>query len=360
MRPSLLKILCCPACGHRLSLAAGSEGEELWEGTLHCDGCGSDYRIDRGLPHVYVDDERWAPKAREAQGWIDFHKQRGIYEQPPDAVDLKIPYYPEEPWLTVARSFDIALEELASVLVPGTRVLDLGAGRGWAAKHFALHGCDAVALDIAPDENVGLGRSLALMQHAGVRFDPVIGDGERLPFLPESFDLVFCAAALHHTSDLPLFMRNIYRALRPGGRLCAIGEPCISIADSARHVLARDARSELEHGINEQRPNLLQYWSALKQASFANVKLIWPPGYALSAAELRNCAMDLGGLWPDWSGGGLQHNLSRFGRYIYYHGRSARSRRAVRALPALADERQLYMRAVLLFASGELAFVAQK
>jgi SAM-dependent methyltransferase len=361
MRASLLALLRCPACGGELdALGEQARPPEIWEGDLRCIGCGAVYPVQRGIPHLYIHDPRWAPKAREAQGWVDFHKERGIYIQPEDAVDLKIPYYPEEPWIAVAKSFDIAMEELASFLRPGMVVLHLGAGRGWAAKQFALRGCQAVALDIAPDENVGLGRAWALMKHAGVYFDPIIADGEQLPLLPESFDLVFCAATLHHTSDLPLFMKNIQRVLKPGGMLCAIGEPCIAIDESAERILARDAGSELRHGINEQRPNLVEYWGALSSAGFEEINFIWPPGYRLSMPELTNCAKDLGAMLPGWSEHGWRTNLKRWGFYSYHQVASLPRRRAVGGLPVLEDERQRLMCRILLWVSGEVQIFARR
>ena len=209
-------------------------------------------------------------------------------------------------------------------------------------------------------ENVGLGRAWALMKHAGVSFDLIIADGEQLPLLPGSFDLVFCAATLHHTSDLPLFMKNIQRVLKPGGMLCAIGEPCIAIDQSAGHVLTRDAGSELKHGINEQRPNLLEYWNALSDAGFGETSFIWPPGYRLSMSELINCAKDLGAMYPAWSEYGWRINLRRWAFYLYHHVASLPKRRAVNSLPVLQDERQSLMRSILLWVNGEVQIFARK
>ncbi len=361
MRTSLLGLICCPACEQGLeaeSVVTVKDPYDIWDGRLRCVHCGRSYPVLRGIPHLYVYDESWALKAREAQGWVDFHKERGIYEQPEDAVDLKIPYYPEEPWTTVARSFDIALEELRPVLRPSMTVLDLGAGRGWAAKHFALRGCRAVALDINPDENVGLGRAWALMKHANVYFDLIIADGERLPLLPESFDLVFCAAALHHATDLPLLVKNIQRVIKPGGLLCAISEPCIAIDQSAERVLKRDAESELKHGINEHRPNLLEYWIALTDAGFAEVKFIWPPGYKLSISQLVDCAKDLGASYPGWSQYGWRINLRRWVLYLYHQVVSLPRRRGIRTLLAFDDDHQRLMRSILLWVSGEVILLA--
>jgi len=361
MRSSLLALICCPACGSVLQLCSTTaEQVEIWEGELRCIGCGTIYCVRSGIPHLYIEDEQWVPKAREAQGWVDYHKERDIYIQPEDAVDLKIPYYPEEPWIGVGHSFDIALKHLSAFLKPGMAVLDLGAGRGWAAKQFALRRCQAVALDITDDENIGLGRAWALMKHANVRFDPIIADGERLPLLPESFDLVFCAAALHHTSDLPLFVSNIHRVLRPGGILCAIREPCIAIDQSAERVLRQDAGPELKHGINEQRPNFLEYWSALRHAGFAETDFLWPPGDGLSISELRNCAKDLGAIYPAWSDYGWRINLRRWGLFLFHLLAFLPKRRSVAVLPQLADERQHLMRDILLRVTGEVLFFAHK
>jgi hypothetical protein len=58
------------------------------------------------------------------------HQDLGIYEIGENSVDLHIPYYPQEPWIKVAKSFDIALQELAltgqeTVLIWERRVIIL-------------------------------------------------------------------------------------------------------------------------------------------------------------------------------------------------------------------------------------------
>ena len=254
----------------------------------------------------------------------------------------------------------MALRELASLLIRKPVVLDLRAGRGWAAKQFAQRGCRAFALDIVPDENVGLGRAWALMKQADVYFEPIIADAENSPFYPESFDLVFCAATLHHTSDLLLLMRNIQRVLKPGGLLYAINEPCIPVGESAGHVLKRDAASELRHGINEQRPNLLEYWTVLEQAHFVDIRFLWPAGYSLSVTELENCAKDLGAVWPGRSGSGWQTDSRRWGRFLRSRLRTLTKRRLIRRLLSPPNGREPLMRSILLCGGGEVIISATK
>lgn len=113
MQQDLITLICCPACDGNLRLISHTMArEEIWEGVLQCGKCASTYPVDKGMPHLYSDDESWLPKAQEAQGWIAYHQNLGIYEQEDDAIDLKIPYYPQQPWLGISRGFDIALERL--------------------------------------------------------------------------------------------------------------------------------------------------------------------------------------------------------------------------------------------------------
>jgi SAM-dependent methyltransferase len=298
VRPQLLELACCPSCHGALSLASAELARgEVESGSLDCGGCGRRFPVADRLPHLYVDDESWSPNAREARGWVEIHKSLGIYEQTGVEIDLQLPYFPEEPWIGVARHFDAALEVAA--LTGRETVLDLGAGRGWAAKHFALRGCRVVAIDIVADDQVGLGRAWVLMEHSGARFEPVIGDFERLPFREGSFDLVFCAAVLHHSVDLPRLLRSVLRVLKAGGRLVAVNEPCLGAGENEQEVLERDAAQELSFGIKETRPNLGRYWAAFREAGFRNVELVPVDAYGLDDEELERWTRDVLGRFPD-------------------------------------------------------------
>lgn len=309
MRDTLLDLVCCPLCCTPLTIEATEWRDgQAWAGQV-VGRCGHRYPIQDGMPRLYVEDERWGGKSAEARGWVQYHQQLGIYEPVPDAVDLHIPYHSAEPWPGVARSFDIALQALQ--LTGGETILDLGAGRGWAAKQFALRSCRVVALDITPDLNIGLGRAYALMGAAGVQFDLVIGDGERLPFRPGVFDVVFCSATLHHASDLTLLLRNIAYVLKSGGRLCAIYEPCIAISDDEREVLALDAEKELMLGIHETRPNFNTYVEAVTQNGL-NVLIACPVNtYQMNDQEINTLAQDLGVAWGGEAGLSFGTNFRR-------------------------------------------------
>jgi SAM-dependent methyltransferase len=166
-------------------------------------------------------------------------------------------------------AFEAALEVMD--LRGGEAILDLGAGQGWAARYFAERGCEAVAMDIVADEIYGLGRAWAIMEHAGVYFEPVLGDGKHLPFISGTFDFVFFCGALHHFERFEVVLREVRRVLKPGGRLIAANEPAIPLAARERDVQA--GFEEVQKGIVERRPKLLGYWLPLVRAGFRDVRI---------------------------------------------------------------------------------------
>ncbi|NJM07212.1 methyltransferase domain-containing protein [Candidatus Gracilibacteria bacterium] len=198
MHLSTIPLLRCPATGGPLSLIEPPDSEWIETGTLRSIRSGATFAIRDGMAHIYVDDQRWAPKAQEARGWVQMARDLGFYHHGDE--DLRLPYFGAPPWIDIARQFDILLD--IAEPGPGTRVLDLGAGRGWAAHCFARRGCQAFAVDICDDAQIGLGRARAMMAQSQLRFDTFIADGENLPFANDSFDFVFSAAALHHATDL--------------------------------------------------------------------------------------------------------------------------------------------------------------
>ncbi len=362
MKSELTELICCPQCGGSLQIeTTETKDGEIWEGTLTCAPCAAAYPVQKGLPHLHLNDESWASKAVEAEGWVTYHKNLGIYEIVEDSVDLQIPYYPEEPWIGVARSFDLALAELK--LTGEETILDLGAGRGWAAKEFAKRGCRVVALDVVSDENVGLGRAKAIMDHAGVYFDRLIGDGERLPFFEGSFDLVFCAAALHHSSNLPLFLENIGKVLKRDGRLCAINEPCISVANNEQKTLARDATAEMDVGINETRPNIIGYEQALRHAGLHPVKLAPARSMTLDKTALQALSRHLGAKPPKLATfiHAPQQFLRQLGKFIAIRSLAISNGAYFQARQfAAAHQENEVETAILLWSGGELFLTAHK
>lgn len=289
MQMKLLPLLRCPADGTSLRLEEETQ-TQIETGTLVCTGAGHRYPTRHGMAYLYVDDEKWRPKAREALGWVKYHQDRNIYDQSGVDIDFQLPYFPHDPWKDIARQFDIAIELINPQ--PGAWVLDVGAGRGWGAKHFALRGCQAVAVEINDDDQIGLGRSRAMMKQADVIYDLLIADSENLPFAAGCFDIVFSSAALHHTSHLDQLVAQIARVLRPGGTLIAINEPCLADKHDEAE-LQRSIADERSYGINENHPHLDDYREALRQAGLREQLLFAWHAYGMTVEALTSWSAEL-------------------------------------------------------------------
>ena len=100
----------------------------------------------------------------------------------------------------------VEVEELASSIPKGARVLEFGAGTGEQARQLAGMGFDVVAIDLPSSE------------YAGHRIFPVIDyDGRHIPLADGSVDAIFSSNVLEHVEDLPTILGEFRRVLKPGG-----------------------------------------------------------------------------------------------------------------------------------------------
>jgi len=109
-----------------------------------------------------------------------------------------------------------ALLELAQEKRP-SRVLEAGCGTGRWLESLVEAQVWAAGLDLST------GMLVQALQ-AGRGQHLVCGRASQLPFLPLSFDLVFCVNALHHFGNPAGFIRRAAAVLKPGGCLAIIGQ----------------------------------------------------------------------------------------------------------------------------------------
>jgi demethylmenaquinone methyltransferase / 2-methoxy-6-polyprenyl-1,4-benzoquinol methylase len=108
--------------------------------------------------------------------------------------------------------------------VAGERVLDIAAGTGTSSAALQRRGARVVAVDFSPGM-VAEGRR----KHDKIEF--IVADAEALPFGDNEFDAVTISFGLRNISDPKLALSEMYRVLKPGGRLviCEFSRPPVAI-----------------------------------------------------------------------------------------------------------------------------------
>ena len=100
----------------------------------------------------------------------------------------------------------------------GECILDIGCGTGRLTSQIAARVQQSVT---------AVDRSWTMLSEASRHFGSWLllaqADGTRLPFREMSFDAVFSTATFHWIKDHDMFFGEVYRVLKPGGRLVSQG-----------------------------------------------------------------------------------------------------------------------------------------
>jgi demethylmenaquinone methyltransferase/2-methoxy-6-polyprenyl-1,4-benzoquinol methylase len=99
-----------------------------------------------------------------------------------------------------------------------SRVLDAGGGTGRIARGLIPHAGDITILDLSPRMLREAVNTLGLQA--------ILAPSESLPYRDNSFDAVLMVDALHHVIDQQNTLQELFRVVKPGGRL-VVEEPDI-------------------------------------------------------------------------------------------------------------------------------------
>lgn len=110
-------------------------------------------------------------------------------------------------WWFVARR-RLALSLVKRFAPGGGRILDVGCGTGAVLNELAEVGATA-GVDVSP-------LALGFASERGLK-NLVLGDAQRLPFRPGSFDTVVSLDTVEHVPDDVAAVKGVFDALKPGG-----------------------------------------------------------------------------------------------------------------------------------------------
>ena len=178
-----------------------------------------------------------------------------------------------------------------AALVPGPRVLDLGIGPGTAALEMAR--ADPSRRHVGLDASARMLRlAAARARAAGTALPLVRADALLLPVRGGAFDGATAHSFLYLLDDAAAALREVRRALRPGGRVAFL-EPRAEGAD-----LRAALRTSLHHGFAmalwrgmsrlHRRYDEASLPALLAQAGFSDARA-WPvlSGFGVMAAAER-------------------------------------------------------------------------
>jgi glycine/sarcosine/dimethylglycine N-methyltransferase len=170
------------------------------------------YREDDQLMDVY------STAVNTARDYYNSEDADNFYYHVWGGNDIHVGLYetPDEPIDSASRR---TVERMASKveITPETRVLDIGAGYGGAARHLAAtFGCKVTCLNLSEVENQ---RNIEFNRKQGLQDLIEVKDGsfEDIPFQDNAFDVVWSQDAILHSGDRSRVLEEVTRVLRPGG-----------------------------------------------------------------------------------------------------------------------------------------------
>lgn len=101
----------------------------------------------------------------------------------------------------------------------GSRVIDLGAGYGGAARHLARSfGCSVTCINLSETQNQR-NRAMSREQGLAERVEVLHGNFEAIPVGDGGYDVAWSQDSILHSGDRRQVLAEVRRVLRPGGEL---------------------------------------------------------------------------------------------------------------------------------------------
>jgi ubiquinone/menaquinone biosynthesis C-methylase UbiE len=122
-------------------------------------------------------------------------------------LNVEVDRYARQPWQRDYFKFDT---------FAGQSVLEIGVGQGTDLMQFARAGAQCSGVDITDNHLQLTERNFALQEKRVALYKC---DATRLPFHDQSLDCVYSFGVIHHIPEAHDVVAEIFRVLRPGGRV---------------------------------------------------------------------------------------------------------------------------------------------
>jgi len=231
MKAEFARQLRCPACRRQGTFelcVEASDDREVREGRLRCTACLTEFEVHRGVPELlHEPPQHMLTEAAGLERFAEYMSEAGWDR----ALVRRLPNIEHGYWYVQARSMHQLLTTVP--FMPGQSVLDVGSNTCWATNHFAERGLRGIAMDIVTAELQGLYTADWFIDDGHVFFERVLGSMDAIPLASSSVDYVYCCQVLHHndTAGLRRTFAEIFRVLRPGGRLLMVNETLKTLRD---------------------------------------------------------------------------------------------------------------------------------
>lgn len=156
----------------------------------------------------------------QAEAYYDSPDADSFYFTIWGGEDIHIGMYKDdsEPIVAASHRNDETLASMLKGVDEATKVLDIGAGYGGAARHLArTRGCHVTCVNISETQN-RLNRELNDKAGLAGKIDVVYGDFENIPAEDASMDVVWSQDAILHSGNRRRVLDEVKRVLKPGGQ----------------------------------------------------------------------------------------------------------------------------------------------
>ena len=166
---------------------------------------------------------------------------------------------------------------------PGERILDIACGTGTSTAPLAKSGATVIGVDFSP-----VMIAEAVKKHPKLEFREA--DATKLPFGDDEFDAVTISFGLRNVQQPKVALAEMYRVLKPGGRLvvCEFSKPPRALLRAGYFAYMRVV-APLVAGITSSNPDAYRYLTeSIKEWPDQQTLSQWIRGVGFTRVAYRN------------------------------------------------------------------------